>query len=76
MNQLFTGQHQHETAGAVRVFNHSRGIAGLSEQCRLLIARVSGNGYFRSEYPGIRIAVNRAGWLHFRQHRRRYVEFF
>ena len=66
MYQLFTGQHQHETAGAVCVLNHPRHIAGLSEQRRLLIARVSGNGYLRSKYPGIRIAVNRTGWLHFR----------
>ncbi len=75
MNQFLSCQHEHEAARAVCIFNHTRRVAGLSEERRLLIARVSGDGDFRAEETGIRMTVNHAGRFDVRQHGGGNIEF-
>jgi hypothetical protein len=68
VDRFAAGVHQHEAAGAIRVFREARLETRLSEERRLLITRRTGNLHTRKLGHRLHIAVNFTRRANFREH--------
>lgn len=71
LHRLVARVHQQEAAGAVGILGLARLNAHLAEQCRLLVAGDTGDGY-----AALGMAVHFRGWAHLRQHLPRDAQNF